>query len=197
MIANVSAQGRKMVTIVDPHIKRDTGYHVHDKATKKGLYIKNTDGKDFDGWCWPESSSYLDFTSETVRSWWADQFDPKADEKAGGRDSDPAAAEKVAASAQECEDCACTNGQCVCADGWLGAHFGPLHHLPPYKYTKTYVSQHIYHLNIIFTPRDLHANLSYYFIALFGIPAALLQNCYCVVYCNEPLINWNSVTCPK
>ena len=39
-----------------------------------GLYIKNKDGGDFDGWCWPGSSSYLDFTSSVVRQWWATQF---------------------------------------------------------------------------------------------------------------------------
>ena len=74
MQKNVSAHGRKMVTIVDPHIKRDSGWSIHKEATEKGLYIKNKDGADFDGWCWPGSSSYLDFTDPNVRSWWAQQF---------------------------------------------------------------------------------------------------------------------------
>ena len=72
------AEGRRMVTIIDPHIKRDDNYYIHKEATAKGLYIKEKDGKkDFDGWCWPGSSSYLDFTHEKVRSWWADQFSYK------------------------------------------------------------------------------------------------------------------------
>lgn len=75
MIQNISAHGRKMVTIVDPHMKRDDNYDVHKIATEKGYYIKNKDGKDFDGWCWPGSSSYLDFTSAEVRDWWAGLFD--------------------------------------------------------------------------------------------------------------------------
>ena len=33
-----------MVTIVDPHIKRDAKYAVHKEATAKGLYIKDKDG---------------------------------------------------------------------------------------------------------------------------------------------------------
>ena len=75
MQEKLAAQGRRMVTIVDPHIKRDNQYYIHKEATSKGLYIKDKDGKkDFDGWCWPGSSSYLDFTAEHVRSWWADQF---------------------------------------------------------------------------------------------------------------------------
>ena len=30
--------------------------------------------QDFDGWCWPGQSSYLDFTDESVREWWASRF---------------------------------------------------------------------------------------------------------------------------
>jgi len=74
MINAVAAHGRRMVTIVDPHVKRDANYRIHKIATDKGYYVKDRDGEDFDGWCWPGASSYLDFTSEEVRSWWADQF---------------------------------------------------------------------------------------------------------------------------
>ena len=55
-----------MVTIVDPHLKRDENYYIHKEATSKGLYVKNKDGTDFDGWCWPGQSSYLDFTNPKV-----------------------------------------------------------------------------------------------------------------------------------
>jgi alpha 1,3-glucosidase len=59
----LASRGRKMVTIIDPHIKRDNNYAIHSEATRKGLYVKDKSGtKDFEGWCWPGSSSYLDFT---------------------------------------------------------------------------------------------------------------------------------------
>lgn len=74
MQKNVSAHGRRMVTIVDPHIKRDSNFHVHSEATSLQLYIKDKNGGDFDGWCWPGSSSYLDFTNPRVRAWWAERF---------------------------------------------------------------------------------------------------------------------------
>ncbi|KAH8074777.1 alpha-1,3-glucosidase [Aureococcus anophagefferens] len=73
----LAATGRKMVTIVDPHIKRDNNYDVHKKATDAGLYVKERkhgELKDFEGWCWPGSSSYLDFTAAHVRQWWAERF---------------------------------------------------------------------------------------------------------------------------
>jgi alpha 1,3-glucosidase len=74
MQEEIASRGRKMVTIVDPHIKRDTSWAFFNEATEKKLFVKDKDGNDFDGWCWPGSSSYLDQTSPTVRSWWADQF---------------------------------------------------------------------------------------------------------------------------
>jgi len=70
----LAARGHKMVTIIDPHIKRDTGYRIHREATERGLYVKNAAGGEYDGWCWPGSSSYLDFTAPAVRDWWAAQF---------------------------------------------------------------------------------------------------------------------------
>lgn len=74
MQKKVAAKGRSMVNIVDPHIKRVGGYPVHEKATELGHYIKNKDGNDYDGWCWPGSSSWLDFMNPEIQSWWADQF---------------------------------------------------------------------------------------------------------------------------
>jgi alpha 1,3-glucosidase len=67
---DIASKGRKMVNIVDPHIKRDPNYYVHSEATKLGLYVKDSAGKDYEGWCWPGSSSYLDFTSPQVRQFW-------------------------------------------------------------------------------------------------------------------------------
>ncbi len=75
MQRKLGSDGRRMVTIIDPHIKRDDNYYIHKEATALGLYIKDKNAdKDFDGWCWPGSSSYLDFTTDKVRSWWAEQF---------------------------------------------------------------------------------------------------------------------------
>ena len=75
MIDNVSSKGRKMVTIVDPHIKKDSNYYIYNEAKEKGYFIANKDGKSvYEGWCWPGASVYLDFTNPDVQLWWADQF---------------------------------------------------------------------------------------------------------------------------
>ncbi|EPS71756.1 alpha-glucosidase, partial [Genlisea aurea] len=77
MQKKLAAKGRHMVTIVDPHIKRDDSYFIHKEASEKGYYVKDSTGKDFDGWCWPGSSSYLDVVNPEIRSWWADRFSYK------------------------------------------------------------------------------------------------------------------------
>ncbi|XP_051117289.1 probable glucan 1,3-alpha-glucosidase [Andrographis paniculata] len=77
MQKKLAAKGRRMVTIVDPHIKRDDSYYIHKEATEKGYYVKDATGKDFDGWCWPGSSSYLDMVNPEIRQWWGDKFSYK------------------------------------------------------------------------------------------------------------------------
>lgn len=72
----IAARGRKMVTIIDPHVKRDNKYSLHRLGKTEKLYVTNPDGSDFDGWCWPGSSSYFDFTSAKVREVWAGLFNP-------------------------------------------------------------------------------------------------------------------------
>ena len=75
MINDIASRGRKMVTIVDPHVKIDNNYPVYKEAKDKGFYVKKNDGTtDFDGWCWPGSSTYLDVTNPDVREWWASKF---------------------------------------------------------------------------------------------------------------------------
>ena len=65
-----------MVTIIDPHIKRESGYWVHEDATSRRVYVRNSgEQDDYEGWCWPGSSSWVDFINPENREWWADLFD--------------------------------------------------------------------------------------------------------------------------
>lgn len=73
---HIASRGRKMVTIVDPHVKRDNKYSLHRFATERNYYVMKPDGKPFDGWCWPGSSSYFDFASPEIRAAFAGRFNP-------------------------------------------------------------------------------------------------------------------------
>jgi len=71
---DLAKRSRKMVTIIDPHIKSESGYYVHDQALSQDLYIKNKDDGVYVGHCWPGSVSYLDFLNPKVRDFWASKF---------------------------------------------------------------------------------------------------------------------------
>ncbi|CAH1961001.1 unnamed protein product [Acanthoscelides obtectus] len=66
MVNNLTSTGRKLVVIIDPHIKREAGYFLHEDAVANDYYVKNKDGTVYEGWCWPGSSSYLDFYDPKV-----------------------------------------------------------------------------------------------------------------------------------
>lgn len=46
---NIASRGRKIVASVDPHIKRDPKYAIFKDAEEKGHFVKNKDGKDYEG----------------------------------------------------------------------------------------------------------------------------------------------------
>jgi len=75
MIDDIASYGRKMVTIIDPHIKKDDGYHVYKQAHDRGLFVRKQDGSEYSGWCWPGTSAYLDFCKPEVREYWASLFE--------------------------------------------------------------------------------------------------------------------------
>uniref|UniRef100_A0A669E9Y0 Glucosidase II alpha subunit n=1 Tax=Oreochromis niloticus TaxID=8128 RepID=A0A669E9Y0_ORENI len=74
MLQGLMDKKRKMVAIVDPHIKVDGNYKIHNEIRSRGFYVKNKDGGDYEGWCWPGSASYPDFTRADMRAWWASMF---------------------------------------------------------------------------------------------------------------------------
>ncbi|KAM4586158.1 neutral alpha-glucosidase AB isoform 5-T5 [Fundulus diaphanus] len=74
MLQGLMDKKRKMVAIVDPHIKVDTNYKIHNEIRSRGFYVKNKDGGDYEGWCWPGSAGYPDFVRPDMRAWWASQF---------------------------------------------------------------------------------------------------------------------------
>ncbi|RXW18704.1 hypothetical protein EST38_g7152 [Candolleomyces aberdarensis] len=77
MINDVAATGRKMVVIVDPHLKRDSSYPVFEKAKELGVLVKPKGGEgEYEGWCWPGSSSWVDFFNPGAWDWWKSLFKP-------------------------------------------------------------------------------------------------------------------------
>lgn len=68
-------QGRKLVAIIDPHIKKDDNYFLYKESASNGYFIKNADGQtDYDGHCWPGASRWLDYLNPDVRSYFAEKY---------------------------------------------------------------------------------------------------------------------------
>jgi len=75
MIRNLASKQRKLVTIVDPHIKIDPNYYVYKEATEKDFLVKTKDNTAFEGKCWPGPSHWIDYSNPKAREWWASKFD--------------------------------------------------------------------------------------------------------------------------
>jgi alpha 1,3-glucosidase len=74
MHKQVAKSDRKMVTIIDPHIKNTDNYPVVEQLKKQGLAVKNKDGNIYDGWCWPGSSHWIDCFNPAANKWWKSLF---------------------------------------------------------------------------------------------------------------------------
>ena len=79
MIRDLRAQGFQVVTIVDPHPKKEIGYHVYDQGVAGNHFVKNPNGSLFEGPVWPSgakknpgNSVFPDFTKKDTRLWWGD-----------------------------------------------------------------------------------------------------------------------------
>ncbi|KAK4883487.1 hypothetical protein RN001_006806 [Aquatica leii] len=75
LIDTLEATNRKLVAIIDPHIKVQQGYMVHDEATKQKYYVKAKDSQTaFEGECWPGLSSYLDFLNPDALEYYSSLY---------------------------------------------------------------------------------------------------------------------------
>ncbi|KAH6637014.1 glycosyl hydrolases family 31-domain-containing protein [Chaetomium tenue] len=70
----LDSHGRKLVTIIDPHIKNVDKYPVVEELKSKEFGVMNKEGKLFEGWCWPGSSHWIDAFSPAAREWWSSLF---------------------------------------------------------------------------------------------------------------------------
>ncbi|KAJ7072850.1 glycoside hydrolase family 31 protein [Mycena amicta] len=75
MTNEVAAVGRKMVVIIDPHLKRTSNYPAFQEASDRKVLVKPASGEgEYEGWCWSGSSSWIDFFNPNAWDWWKDLF---------------------------------------------------------------------------------------------------------------------------
>lgn len=80
LCADLTAQGFKVVTIIDPGVKYDPGsYGVYDEGVERDYFIRKSDGKLFRAFVWPGDSVFADYARDEVRQWWGDQHNALLD----------------------------------------------------------------------------------------------------------------------
>lgn len=70
----LDASGRKLVVIIDPHIKNENDYPVVSQLKSKDLAVHNKENKIYEGWCWPGSSHWVDCFNPEAIKWWKTLF---------------------------------------------------------------------------------------------------------------------------
>jgi alpha-glucosidase len=73
LIAELRAQGFRLVPIIDPGVKVDSAYPVYQEGMARGYFVRNPDGSVFEGWVWPGRSVWVDFARAEARAWWGEQ----------------------------------------------------------------------------------------------------------------------------
>jgi len=63
--------GTRLVTIVDPAIRKDPGFDVYDQGIEEGHFVAEESGQVHVGTVWPGRAVFPDFTREATRSWWS------------------------------------------------------------------------------------------------------------------------------
>ena len=67
--SDLNEKGRKVIVILDPHIKIDNWYPIYYKS-KNNYFVKKEDSTDFIGNCWSGDSSFLDFFNKDTINFW-------------------------------------------------------------------------------------------------------------------------------
>ena len=78
MQRQLDASQRKLVAIIDPHIKNEANYPVVDALKQQDLAVKNKENVIYEGWCWPGSSHWVDCFNPLARKWWTSLFTYKS-----------------------------------------------------------------------------------------------------------------------
>ena len=74
MASELEELGFKLITIVDPGVKRDTSDPVYVDGRKKGAFCRRPDGRLFVGSVWAGPSCFPDFGRSEVREWWQEKL---------------------------------------------------------------------------------------------------------------------------
>lgn len=68
---DLHAMGFRTIWMIDPGVKAEKGYFVHDQMMDGDHAVKKADGSVYKGEVWPGFCVFPDYTDPAVREWWA------------------------------------------------------------------------------------------------------------------------------
>lgn len=72
LLDSLARMGVKVVTIVDPGVKKDPAYFMYQQGLARHAFVTLPGGSIAYGRVWPDTSAYPDFSRSAVRAWWGD-----------------------------------------------------------------------------------------------------------------------------
>ena len=66
---------RKVVALIDPHLRVDYGYPIFEKAFNSKYLIRTRIDSEYTAECWPGESAWVDFLNPWARVWWETLYD--------------------------------------------------------------------------------------------------------------------------
>ncbi|WP_055669652.1 glycoside hydrolase family 31 protein [Desnuesiella massiliensis] len=71
-LKDLKEQGFKIVTIIDPGVKKEKDYDIYETGLKNGYFATDKDGITYVNRVWPGDSVFPDFSQEETRNWWSE-----------------------------------------------------------------------------------------------------------------------------
>ncbi|WP_454293894.1 TIM-barrel domain-containing protein [Salana multivorans] len=72
LVAQLTADGYRLTTIVDPGVKAEPGYWVFDQARERDVLCRTEGGDVYIGQVWPGNTAFPDFATPEARAWWGE-----------------------------------------------------------------------------------------------------------------------------
>lgn len=66
----LAKDGFKLVTIIDPGVKKEKGYSIYDEGIKNKYFATDKDGIPYVNNVWPGEALFPDFSNNKTRTWW-------------------------------------------------------------------------------------------------------------------------------
>lgn len=71
MTNKLKEEGFKLVTIIDPGVKKEKGYSIYEEGLENKYFATDKDGIPYVNTVWPGESLFPDFCNSKTRQWWS------------------------------------------------------------------------------------------------------------------------------